>query len=61
MGASWEALGSLLGASWGLLGGSWEALGSLLGASWEHFGGNVVRYGAFGRYVGGIFELGKRI
>ena len=28
--ASWECLGNVLGASWGILGTSWERLGSIL-------------------------------
>ena len=42
-GASWEALGRLLGGSWVALGSSWGSLGGLLEASKRHLGPKTAR------------------
>ena len=56
LGGSWERLGSLLGASWGVL----APLGGVSGASWGRLGGRLggqnPPLGASWRRLGGVLE-----
>ena len=61
LGASWERLGRVVGASWGPLGASWAHLGAPWAPFWAGLGRVVPRLGTvFGR-LGAVLSALKRV